>query len=136
MAILLAAKSPYLLLISAVQIAVASAGSNISVTTTPALASSPSTANLNFTAFGGVSCDGEPIPPTQVIILQGRFSGFPPVASTPNNTVYNPIYNGYASCCYVWNNHLKSISLQDSDPHTFTGCSLTQFNSLECDDGY
>ena len=136
MAILRAAKCPYLLPISAVQIAVASACSNISVTTTPALASSPSTANLNITAFGGVSCDGEPTPPTHVIIRQGRYSEFPPVASALNNSIYNLIYNGYASCCYVWNNHLKSISLQDSDPHAFAGCSLTGFNGLECDDGY
>ena len=136
MAIFRTAKSPFSLITSAVLIAVASAGSNGSADSISALASSPSTAQLNITAFGGISCDGEPILPTQVIVPQGRCSEFPPVASEPNNPIYNPIYNGYASCCYVWYNHFKSISLHNSDPNAFAGCFLTQFNCLECDDGY
>ena len=31
---------------------------------------------------------------------------------------------------------LRAISLQESDPHAFAGCSLTEFNGLERDDGY
>lgn len=125
----------HLLCISAILITIVSADSTKSSNSTASLASSTSTPHLNITAFGGVNCDGGVITPDHVVIPKGRCSEFVPVASAPNNPIQNPIPNGYVSCCYLWDNQFKSISLQNSDPHAFDGCSITQFAGQECDYG-
>lgn len=127
-------KTLHLLSIFPILISRASAKLNSSSSSTSSLASS-SKAHLNITAFGGVGCDGGIITPTRVVIPQGRCSEFPSVASAPNDPIANPILHGYVSCCYLWDARFRSISLQNSDPHAFDGCSLTQFTGFDCDNG-
>lgn len=57
------------------------------------------------------------------------------MASAPNDPIANPILHGYVSCCYLWDARFRSISLQNSDPHAFDDCTLTQFNGFDCDNG-
>ncbi len=124
-----------LLIISAILITQVSTDLNVSPTSTSSLAFSLSTPHLNITAFGGVSCDGGILTPTRVVVPKGRCSDFPPADAVPNDPIANPILNGYASCCYLWDGQFRSISLQNSDPDAFAGRSLTQFVGQDCDYG-